>query len=308
METVSIIVPVFNGKAYLSACLNSLLHQTFRDFRIYLIDDGSTDGTAEICGRYSAMDGRISLIRQENRGVSAARNTGLAQAKGEFVTFCDADDFWKPDHLEILLRAAEATGADMVSCNYDCVDSRGNFLRRSDFPAEIRDLAAPAEQAKYIQDVLSWRTGWAIWARLFRRERIQNLRFCEEASFGEDLLFVLEAALSCRRTAAITGGGCCYRRHGASATAFAGTRPMLESRAAGANWLWRRHPRLEAAVFWEILRPGLEDIPAKNLPKALKALPQALWIREIARQIPSPLARFCLHGNVLRYRIERKFQ
>lgn len=308
METVSIIIPVFNGEVYLSDCLNSLLAQTFQDFRVYLIDDGSTDGTAEICQNYSARDGRVHYIRQENRGVSAARNRGMELAKGEFVTFCDGDDFWKPTHLETLLRAAAESGADMVSCNYDHVDCRGDFLRRTEFPAGIQDLVTPAGQANYIQDVLNWRTGWAVWARLFRRESVENLRFCEEISFGEDLLFVLEAALFCRRTAAISEGGYCYRQHGASATATVENRPMLESRAAGAYWFWRRHSGLDVHIFWEILRPGLENTPAKQLPGAMKALPQYPWIREIACLIDSPLARFCVHGNVLRYRMEKKFQ
>jgi len=304
METVSIIVPVFNGEAYLSACLDSLLAQTLRDLRVYLIDDGSTDRTPAVCGKYSALDGRITHIRQENRGVSAARNAGLRLARGEFVTFCDADDLWEREHLQTLVRAIRETGADMVSCNYTLVDGQGNFLRRTAFPAELRELASREETVNYMLDVLAWRTGWAVWARMFRRDAVCGLRFCEAVALGEDLLFVLEAALSCRRVVSIPGGGCCYRQHPGSAMTRAWD--VLSQRAAVAYRLRQRHPQLEAAVFWEILRPGLEEIPAAKLPEALARLPEKPWILEIARRVDSPLARFCCHGNVLRYRIEKK--
>ena len=302
MESVSIIVPVYNGEAYLSACLESLLHQSFRGFRLYLIDDGSTDETPEICRRYSALDGRITCIRQKNRGVSAARNAGLALAKGKFVTFCDADDLWEETHLEALVRAVEETGSDMVSCNYSLVDEGGVLLGRTAFPVEVRDLQTRAEKANYSRDVLNWRTGWAVWARLFRRDAVGGLRFCEDIRYGEDLIFVLEAVNVCRRAASVEGG-CRYRQHGGSAMASAEAGAMLGDRVKGAYWLHRHQPRTAPEILWEILRSGLDAIPARDLPGILKQYP---WVRDIARQIRSPLARFCLHGNVLRYRIARK--
>lgn len=308
MERVSIIVPIFNGARFLPDCLKSLLNQTFRDFRLYLIDDGSTDETPEICRRYSALDGRIQYIRQENRGVSTARNAGLRLAQGEFVTFCDSDDLWESTHLETLVRAAEETGADMVSCNYFRMDEEGNIRSRTAFPAARRALNSREETLNYIEDVLKWRTGWAVWARLFRREILKDLCFCEAVGFGEDLLFVLEAALRCRRAVSIVGGGCCYRSNPDSAMGKAGNKPMLEQRTAGAFWLWQRLRSLGPArhgIAWEILKPGLEGIPAKQLPASLEKLPQKNWLLEIARRVDSPLARFCLHGNVLRYRIDR---
>lgn len=305
MESVSIIVPVFNGETYLPACLDSILSQSLRDFRLYLVDDGSTDKTPEICRRYSARYGRITHIRQENRGVSAARNTGLALAKGEYVTFCDADDLWEETHLESLVRAMEKTGADMVSCNYSLVDEGGDFLSRTGFPVEVRELRTGAEKANYSWDVLNWRTGWAVWARLFRRDAVEKLRFFEDVSQGEDLFFVLEAVQFCRRTASVEGG-CRYRQHGGSAMAAAGTEPSLAERAKGAFRLSRSCPQTEAEILWEILRPALEAVPARDLPGALRALPQYPWLRGLARRIPTPLARFCVHGNPLRYRMERK--
>lgn len=308
MEQVSIIIPVFNGEAFLTACLDSVLAQSFRDFQVYLIDDGSTDHTPEICQAYSAVDGRIRYLRQENRGVSAARNLGLRWAEGEFVTFCDADDLWEKDHLQTLVRAIRETGADMVSCNYTHADSLGNFLRRTEFPAEIRELETRAEKLKYIQDVLSWKTGWAVWARLFRRRAIRDLVFCEACRCGEDLLFVAEAALFCRRAVSIAGGGYRYRRHSGSAMARAAD--ALSQRVAGAHWLWHRLEHMgpdRDGLAWGVLRPALEEIPAAKLPGRFRRLPQYPWLRELARRVDSPLARFCVHGCGVWYRIDRKW-
>ena len=308
MEQVSIIIPVFNGEIYLPACLDSILTQSFRDFRVYLIDDGSTDKTPEICRAYSAQDGRIRYLRQENRGVSAARNVGLLQANGEFLTFCDADDFWETDHLQTLVQAIRETGADMVSCNYAHVDTRGNLLHWTAFSAEIRELISREAKGDYIRDVLSWKTGWAVWARIFRRDAVKHLTFCEDCRCGEDLLFVVEAAFCCRRAASIAGSGYRYRQHPGSA--MARTTDALAQRAAGACWLWHRLEKLGPErdnIAWEILRPVLEEIPAAKLPGELKKLPQNPWLRELARRVDSPLARFCVHGCVLRYRIERRF-
>lgn len=90
--TLSVIVPVYNVAAYLPACLDSILGQTFTDFELLLIDDGSTDGSAVLCDQYAASDGRIRVIHKANAGVSAARNTGLDMARGAFITFVDSDD------------------------------------------------------------------------------------------------------------------------------------------------------------------------------------------------------------------------
>ncbi len=94
----SVVVPAFNCAATITETLRSILRQTFADFELIVVDDGSTDGTPEIVGRFS--DPRIRLIRQRNRGLAGAHNTGIAAARGEFVGFCDADDLWMPEKLE----------------------------------------------------------------------------------------------------------------------------------------------------------------------------------------------------------------
>lgn len=90
---LSIIVPVYNVKNYLSDCLDSILNQTYRDFEMILVDDGSTDGSGELCDQYAAQDERISVIHQKNQGLSVTRNHGIARAKGEYLMFVDSDDY-----------------------------------------------------------------------------------------------------------------------------------------------------------------------------------------------------------------------
>ena len=102
MAIISIIVPVYNAEKYLSRCIDSILRQTFADFELILVNDGSSDKSKEICEKYLESDPRIKLINQENSGVSAARNTGLDNASGEYIGFVDSDDFIEKNMYEEL--------------------------------------------------------------------------------------------------------------------------------------------------------------------------------------------------------------
>ena len=111
---ISIIVPVYNTEKYLRRCIDSVLAQTYQDFELLLIDDGSKDSSGAICDEYAAQDARVRVFHKENGGVSSARNVGLDNARGEWITFVDADDWIESDMLELLLRKGEETGADIV--------------------------------------------------------------------------------------------------------------------------------------------------------------------------------------------------
>ena len=97
---ISVIIPVFNAEKYLPTCIESILAQTMPDFELLLINDGSTDNSKAVCDRYAAQDRRIRVFDCPNRGVSAARNLGLDEARGEFVVFVDSDDWVVPEHLQ----------------------------------------------------------------------------------------------------------------------------------------------------------------------------------------------------------------
>lgn len=113
---ISVIVPVYNVGLYLNQCIDSILKQTYRDLEILLIDDGSPDRCKEICDEYAKKDHRIRLFHTENKGLSAARNLGLREAKGEYIGFVDSDDWIEPNMYENLLRQIEKTNTDISTC------------------------------------------------------------------------------------------------------------------------------------------------------------------------------------------------
>ena len=114
MPRISIGVPFHNVEEYLPQCLDSILRQTFTDFEVIMVDDGSTDGSFEICQKYTAKDSRFKLIHQENGGVAKARNNCLRHMTGDFIAWVDSDDWIEDDYFERLIRTQERTGADMV--------------------------------------------------------------------------------------------------------------------------------------------------------------------------------------------------
>lgn len=129
---LSIIVPVYNVENYLAPCLDSILAQTFTDFEVLLIDDGSTDGSYAVCERYAARDDRIRLFQQENGGHTAARQAGLRQSLGSYIAFVDSDDWIAPSMYRRLCDAAKTTKAQIVCCGYTAV-SPEKQIERPDF-------------------------------------------------------------------------------------------------------------------------------------------------------------------------------
>jgi len=128
---VSVVIPAYNGEAYLEACLASVCAQTAPPLEVLVIDDGSTDRTAAIAQAFAARDGRVRCIRQENTGVSAARNRGVAEAAGDWIAFLDGDDLWLPEKLERQLALQEATGADLLYTAAACIDENGEPTGRT---------------------------------------------------------------------------------------------------------------------------------------------------------------------------------
>ena len=119
MAKISVIVPVYNCEAYITQCIESVLRQTFRDFELILVDDGSKDKSPEICERYALRDSRIKVIHKPNGGgAGEARNVGLDSASSPFISFIDSDDWIKADMLEKLWAAQQRDDSDLVICGY----------------------------------------------------------------------------------------------------------------------------------------------------------------------------------------------
>ena len=145
---VSIIIPVYKVEQYLARCVDSVLAQTYRDIQVILVDDGSPDCCGAICDDYAAKDSRVLALHKENGGVSSARNFGLQFVKGDYVTFCDSDDFYEPGWIGALVNAMEREQADMICADYTFYHE--DVSRNSVFRGEAGTyvLADPAQRVQ----------------------------------------------------------------------------------------------------------------------------------------------------------------
>ena len=199
---VTIVVAVHDVEAYLDACVDSLLAQSYADLEIVLVDDGSTDRSGARCDDYAAADSRVLVVHQHNRGLSAARNAGLGVATGEFVRFVDADDWCDSDLVATEVRAATEHEADLVvsGCHVDVIDAAGRLVssttRRPAFQKVSAGDPAPPEVDLELVGLL----GYA-WNKLYRREHLvtRGFTFTEGLSLVEDVVFN-EAVLRDSRT------------------------------------------------------------------------------------------------------------
>ena len=199
---ISVIIPVYNVEAYLPACIESVTGQTCTDLQILLIDDGSTDRSGIICDAYAAKDSRIKVIHIEYRGVSAARNIGIAMAEGEWISFVDSDDVVHPEMLSRLLAAAERYRADLCMCAYihiHSVEREKSFLES---PAVRNGSVEIVHSRLYVQQVLNGEKDLVVWRSLYRREAVQKCRF-DEGRFFEDIPYLVHIASYIQKTVSI---------------------------------------------------------------------------------------------------------
>ncbi len=221
---VSIIVPVYNAGAYLAACLDSLLAQTLTAIEILAIDDGSTDQSAAILADYAARDARVVVRTQQNQGVSAARNAGLALAKGDFVGFCDADDWADPTMYGALHQAAIKADAQVAFCAV--VKHRAaadEFVPLPFADGEMLDARAIREQLipnmiSLPQDGEDLPISGYTPRNVFRRTLLANLSFRGDIHYAEDLLFIIEALLKAERAVTLAAPLYHYRFHAGATT------------------------------------------------------------------------------------------
>lgn len=189
-DLVSIIVPVFNSEKYLERCLDSIIHQTYANLEIILINDGSTDSSGNICCLYSEKDSRISIINQENKGCNAARNVAIDRAQGKFIEFVDSDDMLNNDCVERLQKNITLKDSQLVLCGYKVMAQNGGILRTVYEPSA--DISVEG-----ILEILSKRFsepyGCAPWNKMFRADFLKekNIRFPNVISSGDFLFSML---------------------------------------------------------------------------------------------------------------------
>jgi len=206
---ISVIVPVYKTEQYLHKCVDSLLNQTFRDFELILVDDGSPDGCGEICDEYRQKDRRVRVIHKQNGGLSDARNAGVRAAAGEYITFADSDDWAEPELLEVLMEGIRL-GARVSCCGFYTVrDGRRTPWRK---PAEYSVMNA--EEA--VSDMMYGRSiDTSAWGKLFHRSCFDEISF-PVGRLYEEVATTYRLMLTQEKTAITTKPLYNYVKHGES--------------------------------------------------------------------------------------------
>ena len=192
MPTVTVIVPVYNTEEYLSRCIDSILSQTFTDFELILINDGSTDNSGRICDNYAQKDSRVKVVHKENGGVSSARNKGLEVAQGEWITFVDSDDYVSETYLSDFPKndENELEICGLISYNGQSFTSSQSHIRYVE-----KDVV------NFYEDLFKYRANTSACAKLIKRSIIVenkikfdvNIRLTEDTLFIVDLLYFINA-------------------------------------------------------------------------------------------------------------------
>ena len=196
MPRITVITPVYKAEQYLDKCVESILAQTFTDFELILVDDGSPDKCPQICDKWAKMDRRIRVIHQENQGQAVARNNALDIAVGEYISFVDSDDYIHPQCLEILLANAEQNEAEVSVCSFKRASENKDF----DLPKREVTLY---EGKEYVRKKLSDVTSHGVWLlcdKLFKKKCWENIRL-PVGRINEDNATVYKILYECSRVA-----------------------------------------------------------------------------------------------------------
>lgn len=197
---ISVIVPTYNDEAYIGKCIESIIGQTYRDFELIVVNDGSTDNTLKIAESYQGRLPRYKVLSQENQGSGTARNHGLEQATGEYIVFVDADDWLEPAALEILINKEEQTSCDYIIAG-GIVNEEGKITRPSNKAFYCDD---PNGIPKQLLELYLRGNTYAPWAKLFKRSiieanniRFPNLRRSQDIVFNDIYMRYIHSVMLC---------------------------------------------------------------------------------------------------------------
>lgn len=178
---LSIIMPVYNTGSYLDVTVNSVLAQTYRDFELIMVDDGSTDDSGKLCDALALKDHRIRVIHKKNGGVASARNAGLGVASGEYFGWVDSDDLVSPVMFQVMMDMAEKYEADIVQCSHV---RKPEMLSEGTAPEKVEVLDSVGSLKRIYKS--HYTNSCALWSKIFRRALFEGLRFTEGAAFEDD--------------------------------------------------------------------------------------------------------------------------
>ena len=210
---VTVIMPIYNVAPYLSKCIESVLSQSYENFELFLVDDGSKDESPKIIDKYATQDNRISPVHQVNSGVDAARNVGLEKGTGKYVAFIDSDDWYEKEYLEKLVSTAEVSNAQMVVCNFEPVGV--------DNPPKVKDIGeCTVDKISAMRHLLGYNSfNGYVWNKLFLMSIIRenNLRFQDGYWACDDVLYAGDYIYYCDKITVINNKLYYYRQNNAGA-------------------------------------------------------------------------------------------
>lgn len=205
----SVIVPVYNSSEYIQKCIESILCQKFKNYEVIFVDDGSNDDSISIISKYLKEYTNFKLLKQENKGVSAARNTGLINATGEYILFMDSDDYWESGILDRLSKVLLANeNVDILLFNYfeDILNTRKDHYVSTKFIGERISKNLAIESIMSNKGYLGY-----CWNKVFKRSSIKNNRFDESITYLEDMLFNITCILNAHEIVSINDELYAYR-------------------------------------------------------------------------------------------------
>ena len=180
-DLISIIIPIFNTEKYLSKTINSILSQSYKNIEVILVDDGSDDNSLSICKEYAKKDNRIVVIHNENSGVSKTRNIGLEQAKGDFISFVDSDDYIEKNMIEELYNLHLKTNSDITMCSIIRENQNGKEFEKIIYPNKT------ISQKKIIENTINDNIRDYLWNKLYKKDLFDEIEF-PKGKIYEDVL------------------------------------------------------------------------------------------------------------------------
>lgn len=212
LPLVSVVIPVYNTEEYISACLDSVLNQTYKNIEVVVVNDGSTDNSGSIIEKYAFMDHRIVCINKPNAGLPLARKSGVERSTGKYIQHLDGDDTLINDAIERLVCRAEEVNADIVAAPfYFCYQEKVPQLSAN---LQFDELSGE----DYFREILTQHAYWSVWSNFQKRSLFQSfqVQFIPEISFGEDALLMTQLVLHASKVAAIHEPILNYNRYSTS--------------------------------------------------------------------------------------------
>ncbi|MBY3623492.1 glycosyltransferase [Acinetobacter sp. CUI P1] len=222
---ISIIVPIYKVQDYLAKCINSILSQSFEDFELILVNDGSPDNCAEICNHYSKIDSRIVVLNKQNGGLSDARNFGINIAKGNYIGFIDSDDWIEPDMYEVLHRLILKYNADIAVCGHYEVENK-KIINNEGFSNALNHYNSSQAVAKLLDDDDNVIHHFA-WDKLYKRDLFKKVRY-PVGKYYEDIFTTHKLLINSSKVVSINSPKYYYLKRNDSITGLMNTEKLYD--------------------------------------------------------------------------------